>query len=161
VRGLLRVQSHAANPADLAAYGPLSDEKGRQYVLEWKGANIAAVAELRDGEAVPVADRNAAARLTNRRLYLDRDRLPPPEPDEFYLADLLGLAALDASGAIGRVIAVHDYGAGVSLEIVRGDAPPLLVPFTREAVPEVDLATGRIRVNPPNEIEAGPSEEAA
>ncbi len=107
------------------------------------------------GAEVKVADRAAAEKLTNTRLYVERERLPEPEPDEFYLADLVGLAACDAAGAgFGTVTAVHDYGAGVSLEIGREGAPPLLVPFTRAAVPEVDVARGRVVVAPPEELDA-------
>jgi len=160
VRGLVRVHSHTAEPADLTAYGPLQDEKGRQFEVAWRGEGVAAVAELRDGVRVPVSDRDAAARLTNLRLYIARERLPVPEPEEFYLADLIGLEASDAGGPIGRVAAVHDYGAGASLEIARGEKPPLVVPFTRACVPEVDVAGGRLLVNPPAELDA-PSAEAA
>ncbi len=161
VRGLVRVHSHAAEPADLAAYGPLADENGRRFALSWRGEGVAALAELRDGVPVPVADRAAAARLTNLRLYVERDRLPPPGPDEFYLADLIGLPAFGEAGPIGRVAAVHDYGAGTSLEIERPDATPLIVPFTRDAVPEVNVAAGRVVVNPPREIDAPPRQDAA
>ena len=161
VRGFVRVHSYTAAPADLANYGPLCDEKGRQFVLSWRGDGIAEVAELRDGARVPVSDREAAARLTNVRLHIDRDRLPPSEPDEFYLADLIGLEARDETGAIGRVAAVHDYGAGTSLEIERPNAAPLLVPFTRASVPEVDIAGGRVSVNPPQVVEPGKPEDAA
>jgi 16S rRNA processing protein RimM len=100
--------------------------------------------------------------LTNTRLYIDRDRLPAPDEEEFYLADLLGLSVQDAAGVLlGKVTQVHDYGAGVSLEIARADAPALLVPFTRASVPVVDVASGRITVVPPEEIEAAPRAEAA
>jgi 16S rRNA processing protein RimM len=161
VRGLVRVHSHTAEPAALTVYGPLQDEQGRQFELAWRGEGVAEIAELRDGVRVPVADRDAAARLTNVRLYIDRERLPAPEPEEFYLADLIGLEAADAGGPIGRVAAVHNYGAGASLEIERGQSPPLLVPFTRASVPEVDIAGGRLIVNPPAEIDAPPPSEAA
>ena len=161
VRGFLRVHSHTAAPADLTAYGPLQDENGRKFELAWRGEGIAAIAELRDGARFPVSDRDAAARLTNVRLYVERDRLPAPEPEEFYLADLIGIEAWGEGGPIGRVAAVHDYGAGASLEIERADAPPLLVPFTRAAVPEVDPGAGRVVVNPPAEIDAQPPAEAA
>jgi 16S rRNA processing protein RimM len=101
---------------------------------------------------VPVADRNAAEKLVNTRLYIDRARLPPPDDEEFYLADLVGLTAIGADGAaLGTVVAVHDYGAGTSLEIARADSAPLLVPFTRAVVPEVDPAAGRLTVVPPDE----------
>jgi 16S rRNA processing protein RimM len=147
VRGWVRVTSYAE---DLTAYGPLSDAKGRRFVLRPRGDGVAEVAELVDGAEVKVGDRTAAEKLTNTRLYVERDRLPELEADEFYLVDLVGLAACDPAGApIGTVAAVHDYGAGTSLEIARENGPPLLVPFTRTSVPEVDVATGRVVVVPP------------
>jgi len=150
VRGLLNVHSYTASPADLATYGPLLDDSGRTWTLVWRGEGIAV---LSDAEGHPVADRSAASLLVNTRLYVERDRLPSPDQDEFYLADLVGMAALDAAGqAVGRVTIVHDYGAGTSLEIERGGAAPLLVPFTRACVPSVDPAAGTLVVTPPNEV---------
>jgi 16S rRNA processing protein RimM len=144
--------SYTANPADLTAYGPLRDERGRSFVLRWEAESVAAVAVLEGGDQRPITDRTEAARLTNTRLYIDREQLPPPAADEFYLADLVGLEALDDTGAsLGRVVAVHDYGAGASLEISQPERPPLLVPFTCEAVPEIDIAAGRLTVRPPLE----------
>jgi len=81
-----------------------------------------------------------------------REALPETEADEFYLADLIGLAAVFPDGKRGRVIAVHDYGAGASLEIERARGGVVLIPFTREAVPEIDLAGRTVRVVPPEEI---------
>ncbi len=150
VRGLMRVQSYAAEPEGLTAYGPLCDECGRWFSLRWRGEGVVEVAETVAGRRVPVLDRNAAERLVNTRLFLPRERLPAPEPDEFYLADLVGLAAYAPDGsALGAVAAVHDYGAGASLEI-----GARLVPFTRAAVPEIDLAAGRVTVAPPAERDA-------
>lgn len=161
VRGLVRVTSHTADPADLTEYGPLTDERGRRFVLRWRGEGVAEIAELVDGQPVKLADRSAAEKLTNTRLYIDRSALPAPEEDEFYLADLIGLDAIDAAGqAIGRVALVHDYGAGASLEIERAGAPALLVPFTRALVPEVDIAAGRVTVIPPAEVAVRPEDQA-
>jgi 16S rRNA processing protein RimM len=155
VRGLVRVTSYAE---DLTAHGPLRDPAGRRFVLRWRGDSIVEIAELLDGTEVKVADRLAAAKLTNTRLYVDREQLPEPAEDEFYLADLIGLAARDADRALlGTVAAVHDYGAGASLEIARDGAAPLLVPFTRASVPSVDIAGGQIVVSTPDEIDADPS----
>lgn len=152
VRGLARVVSYTADPASLTAYGALTDDKGRRFTLRWRGEGIAEIAELVEGKPVPAADRNAAEKLVNTRLYIDRARLPPPDDEEFYLADLVGLQAIDADGApLGTVVAVHDYGAGASLEIARPERAPLLVPFTRAAVPEVDPAASRLVVVPPDE----------
>jgi len=128
----------------------LSDDDGRTWSLVWRSDGVAA---LTDAAGQPVADRNAAERLTNTQLYIDRDRLPPPEEEEFYLADLVGMAASDPAGApLGRVAVVHDYGAGISLEIARDGMPALIVPFTRGCVPVVDPAAGVLTVVVPDEI---------
>jgi len=158
VRGLVHVHSHTADPADLTAYGDLSDAKGRRFVLRWRGEGIAEVAEIVDGKPVPLKDRDAAAKLTRTELFIDRDRLPPAEEDEFYLSDLVGLAAFDASGReLGKVALVHDYGAGASLEIANSEAggagKPIIVPFTRACVPVVDITAGRVEIVPPDEVD--------
>jgi len=145
VRGLVRVRSFTAEPEDLTAYGPLTDGSGtRRFALELLSADLARI----DG----VGDRDAAARLTGTRLYVSRDALPPTEdPDEFYLSDLEGLSAFTEAGVpLGRVRAVEDHGAGAFL-VLEGP-PERLVPFTRAAVPAVDLGAGRITVVPPAEI---------
>ena len=159
VRGLVRVHSYTADPADLAGYGPLLDDGGRPWTLAWR---VSGVAELRDAAGQPLPDRSAAERMVNTRLWVDRDRLPPPEEGEFYLADLVGMAALDPAGAaVGRVAVVHDYGAGTSLEIERPGNAPLLVPFTHACVPHVDPAAGTLVVVEPDEVLVEDTAEAA
>jgi 16S rRNA processing protein RimM len=149
VRGQVRVTSYAD---DVTAYGALSDDQGRSFVLRMRGEGVAEIAEVVDGVEVKVADRTAAEKLVNTRLYVERAQLPEPEADEYYLADLIGLAAIDANGAaLGRVCAVHDYGAGASLEIE--GATPLIVPFTQACVPKVDIAGGQVTVVPPEAVE--------
>ncbi len=150
VRGLMHAHSYTADPADLAEYGPFVDDRGRRWRLSWASAGVARVVELVDGREIALTDRDAAEKLVNTRLYVDRDQLPATDEDEFYLTDLVGLEAIGDGGvSLGRVNAVHDYGAGASLEI-----GALLVPFTRAAVPHVDLAAGRITVAPPAEVVA-------
>jgi 16S rRNA processing protein RimM len=157
VRGLVRLHSYAADPADLPGYGPLRDERGRRFAMRWQGDGVAELAEVVDGRRVKVADRAGAEALVNMRLYVERRQLPPPADDEFYLSDLEGLTALSPDGrALGRVDAVHDHGAGVFLEI-----GALLVPFTRAAVPAVDIAAGTLTVVPPVEIAGDAKADAA
>ena len=158
VRGLVRLHSYTADPADLPKYGPFEDSRGRCFAVRWRGEGVAELSELVDGRPVPVADRARAEALVNLRLYADRDRLPPPDEDEYYLADLVGLVAVDAEGrTLGTVGAVHDHGAGAFLEV-----GPLLVPFTRACVPVVDIAAGRVVVVPPAELLVpGRAEDAA
>src|SRR5262249_8578374 len=100
-----------------------------------------------------IDDRNAAERLTNLKLFVPRDRLAPPERDEFYHADLIGLAAVGTDGSeIGRVVAIHDFGAGDILELrLAAGGKTMMLPFTEACVPEVDIAGGRITVVPPED----------
>ena len=151
VRGLVHVHAYAADPASLETYGDLVDDTGRNWRLLWRGQGVA---ELRGPDGAAIADRSAAERLVNQRLWTTRDKLPEPDAEEFYLADLVGMQARDASGAVmGQVALVHDYGAGASLEIERPAASPLLVPFTRACVPRVDIAAGHVVVDPPLELD--------
>ena len=161
VRGLVKVASHTVDPADLTAYGPLSDAEGRLYVLRWKGDGVAEVSRLVDGQERRVSDRTDAEKLTNTRLFIDRSALPAADEDEFYITDLIGLDAVGADGQVlGVVQTVHDYGAGASLEIPQASGPSLLIPFTASCVPTVDIDAGRIVVVPPDEIIV-PQENAA
>lgn len=147
VRGIVKVKSFTADPADVAAYGPLTDASGKRvFALRLLSMHKGQWLARLDG----VDDRTAAEALRGTELFADRDRMPQPEPDEFYHADLIGLAAVGTDGqAIGTVRAVHDFGAGDILEIARATGPALMVPFTRQAVPGIDLAGGRVVVDPP------------
>jgi 16S rRNA processing protein RimM len=147
VRGLVRIKSFTAAPEGVAAYGPLEDEAGtRSVTLELTGAVKGVVLARIDG----VEDRDAAERLKGMRLYLPRAALPEPEAEEYYHADLIGLAVeLEDGTAFGRVRAVLEFGAGDSIEIERAVGGVVIVPFTRAAVPVVDIAAGRLVVVPP------------
>ena len=158
VRGLVHVQSFTADPEALAEYGVLEDERGRKFTLRWQSEGVGRLAERVGGQDVPLADRTAAESLTNTRLYVLRTALPAAEADEFYLADLIGLRAETAAGELlGRIAIVHDYGAGTSLEIAPDrPGPALILPFTARAVPVVDVAGGRIVVDPPEATDGAP-----
>jgi 16S rRNA processing protein RimM len=153
VRGEVRLKSFCAEPEAIAGYGPLSTEDGSRRF------EVTITRKIPQGFAARlsgVATREEAEALKGQRLYADRDRLPALPEDEFYHADLIGLEVVDTGGApLGRVIAVHDHGAGDILEIARGGAPgaarggSILLPFTREVVPTVDLSAGRIVADPP------------
>lgn len=148
VRGLVRVKSFTETPEDVAAYGPLSDQRGKQIVLTVTGHAKNMIVCRVDG----VTDRDAAEAIKGERLYVARSALPPTEnTDEFYHADLIGLSVETADGEqVGSVRAVHDFGAGDVLEvIVAEDSRAVVLPFTREVVPEIDIAGRRIVVTPP------------
>jgi 16S rRNA processing protein RimM len=155
VRGLVRLHAYTADPMAIGTYGPLTDEAGmRRFAVTPLPGGL--------GRVEGVADRDAAARLSGTRLYVERERLPPPEdPEEFLLCDLEGLAAQAEDGTpLGTVRAVEEYGAGPFLVIADGGTERL-VPFTRAAVPVVDVAGGRLTVVLPTEVEARPGAEDA
>ncbi|MCE2574920.1 ribosome maturation factor RimM [Komagataeibacter sp. FNDCR2] len=151
VRGLVHVHSYTAVAEDLATYDGLVDDLGRPWRLSWQGNGVARLCDAR-GNAIE--SREAAQQMVNRKLYVPRASLPEPDQDEFYFADLVGLEAREQGmeRVIGRVAAVHDYGAGTSLEI-EGAGGHLLLPFTQACVPVVDVRGGRITVCVPDEIE--------
>jgi len=163
VKGLVRVRPFTEEPEAIAAYGALCDQRDRPIDLEPVGRAKGVVLARVEG----IKDRDRAEALRGTRLYVARADLPEIEEAEtYYHADLIGLMAETAEGRVlGRVTAVHDFGGGDVLEIEsepvagrpRGDS--LLVPFTRAAVPEVDLSAGRLVVRPPEPAEAGETEE--
>jgi 16S rRNA processing protein RimM len=153
LKGEVRLKTFTATPEKLGAYGPLHAKDGRSFTL-------ASLRAVKDGEVVvafeEIADRSAAERLKGVELFVARSVLPPAEPEAFYHADLVGLAAEDMQGRrIGRIAAVHNYGASDVLVIARDDGDEVLIAFTRENVPEIDVKSGRLIIAVPEETEAG------
>jgi 16S rRNA processing protein RimM len=147
VRGAVRLKTFTEEPKDIARYGPLEDEGGeRQYKLRLTGSAKGVLI----GNLTGIDDRGQAEALRGLRLYVPYTALPAPGEDEFYHADLIGLQAVLSDGTIlGRVRAVHDFGAGDTLEIDRAEGQPVVVPFTRLVVPVVDVDGGRLVIEPP------------
>jgi 16S rRNA processing protein RimM len=149
VRGLVRIKSFTEDPMKVAAYGPLSDETGKkEYRVEVLSAARGAVLARIDG----VADRTAAEGLRGLRLYVPRSALPEAGAKEWYEADLIGLSAIGRDGRDwGKVVAFHDFGAGSVMEVSGG----AMLPFTDEAVPEIDVEGGKVVIDPPAGLLAG------
>lgn len=148
VKGQVRIKSFTEDPAMVAAYGPVSDEAGRRQ-MRLKVEQVSKVTVT--ARIAGIDDRDAAEALKGCRLYVDRDRLPPPDEDEFYHCDLIGLAAILPGGeTLGPVCAVHNFGAGDVLEIDRiGHKGTVMVPFTRQVVPVIDFEARVVRITPP------------
>lgn len=148
LKGEVVVQSFAADPLDLKAYGALTDATGMRTfeIVSLRQAGKGLIARF-----TGVDDRTAAEALRGTELYVAREKLPAPGDGDFYLADLIGLTAATADGVIiGEVIDVPNYGAGDLIEIrPEAGGETLLIPFTHEFAPSVDIADGRILVVPP------------
>ncbi len=148
IRGEVSVKSYTANPEDIAAYGPLTDERAtRTFELKIVRVTPKGVIARVSG----VDDRTAAERLCLTRLYVPRSRLPATEDDAFYHEDLIGLHAVDSDGQVfASVTGVFNFGAGDLIEIKRpGETEGELVPFLKEYVGDIDLASGRIVMTMP------------
>ncbi len=147
VRGDVRLKSFCAEAEAIARYAPLYSEDGAtQYTLKL-GKPIPNGLSARLGG---VTTREQAEALRGVRLYADREKLPALTDDEYYHADLIGLTVLDTGGTeLGRVSSVQNHGAGDLLEIQQPGKGSALIPFTLAIVPTVDLASGRVIVDPP------------
>jgi 16S rRNA processing protein RimM len=151
LKGEVKVKTFTAAPEAVGAYGPLHAKDGRRFT-------VVAVRSSKEGEAVlslaDINDRTAAEALKGTELYVPRAALPAADGDEFYHADLIGLRAEDEQDRlIGTVKAIHNYGAGDVIEIDEPDGDSLLLAFTRETVPRIELELGRIVIAIPHEID--------
>lgn len=145
IRGEVVIKSHTEDPADIAAYGPLSDKTGT------KTFEVSVVRATKKGVIARVngiADRTTAETLRGTELYIPRDRLPEPDEDEHYHADLIGLEAITPDGdLVGEVVAIQNFGAGDLVEVrLAGKSRTEFVPLDEHFVPDIDLEAGRITV---------------
>jgi 16S rRNA processing protein RimM len=152
VRGAVKLWTFTEDPLAVQGYGPLMTKDGaRQF-------EIATAREAKDHLVATfkgIATRNDAEKLNGIELYIAREKLPATDDDEYYHADLIGLAAVNAANEpLGRVIGIHNFGAGDIIEIApaKGGAT-MLLPFTNAVVPTVDIAGGRVVIELPQEIE--------
>jgi len=151
VRGAVRLWTFTEDPLAVKRYGPLTTKDGtRQFEIatarEAKGHLVATLKGI--------ATRDEAERLNGIELYIAREKLPDTDEDEYYHADLIGLATVNATDdPIGRVIAIHNFGAGDIIEIAPPHGATMLLPFTNAVVPTVDLGSGRVVIVLPDEID--------
>ena len=153
LKGEVKAKIFTAAPDALSRYGALHDARGRVF-------EITALRPTKDGEAViafkGITDRESAQSLKGTELFVSREALPDTGPEEFYHADLIGLEAQDALGRVlGKVAAIHNFGAGDVIEIVRQDGDSIMLAFTSETVPLIDIAGGRLEVAVPEDDEPG------
>ncbi|CUH67918.1 Ribosome maturation factor RimM [Thalassovita gelatinovora] len=149
VRGEVRLKSYTADPEAIEDYNPLTTEDGSQSF------EVGILHQIKNGLSVrltAVSTKEQADALKGVKLYVPRDRLPSLPDDEFYHADLIGLDVVDTGGTtLGQIKSVLNHGAGDLLEVQGpGLKSSVLLPFTRDAVPTVDLNRGRVIADPPD-----------
>ncbi|MBN8961799.1 MAG: 16S rRNA processing protein RimM [Rhizobiales bacterium] len=158
VRGAVKLWTFTEDPLAVLDYGPLSTKDGtRQFeVSNAREAGDHLVATLQG-----VTTRNDAEKLNGIELHVQREKLPPAEDGEYYHVDLIDLAAVAPDGApIGRVVAIHNFGAGDVIEIAPPKGATLLLPFTDAVVPTVDVAGGRVVIDLPGEVDGDTPDQA-
>jgi 16S rRNA processing protein RimM len=159
LKGDVRLKSFTAHPADIAIYGPLQDGKGRIYELSHVRPIGSATSDMLIARVIGITSREQAEALNHIKLFIPRSVLPPPEDDEFFYADLTGLSVENEIGeVIGRVVQVHNYGAGDMLEItpLNGSSTAFL-PFTKALIPIIDLENQRVVMAGTDDLFATPS----
>ena len=151
VRGAVKLWTFTEDPLAVERYGPLMTKDGaRQFEI----ANVRAAKDHLVATFKGVATRNDAEKLNGIELYVRREKLPATDDEEYYHADLIGLAAVTAANEpLGRVVAIHNFGAGDIIEIAPPAGATMLLPFTNAVVPTVDVEGGRVVIELPQEIE--------
>ncbi|WP_409432796.1 ribosome maturation factor RimM [Litorimonas sp. RW-G-Af-16] len=148
VKGEVKVKSFTADPAACFDYGPLLNEAGAVIFTPTHVRPAGAAFAVTCPE---VTTREEAEAMKSTKLYVLRASLPEPDEDDFYYTDLIGLDVKTTAGQrMGKIIAIHEFGAGDMLEIqppkdkLSGKTPQSFYhPFTKLAVPKVDLVAGR------------------
>jgi len=158
VRGAVKLWTFTEDPFAVKRYGSLLSKDGKRQF------EVATAREARDHLVATfkgVTTREEAERLNGIELYVAREKLPATDDDEYYHTDLIGLAAVTTEGeALGSVLAIHNFGAGDIIEIAPPKGTTMLLPFTNAVVPEVDLASGRVVIALPQEVEGEDRDEA-
>lgn len=149
VRGEVRLKSFCAVAEDIESYSPLTSEDGGTLF------HLALIRPMKNGFVARIAEaatKEEADALKGTQLFAGRDQLPSLPDDEFYHTDLIGLQVWDTGGTLlGSIKNVLDHGAGDLLDVQRpGSSETVLLPFTRAAVPTVDLSAGRVIADPPD-----------
>jgi len=151
VKGEVRITSFTAEPMALVDYKTLLREDG-QPALTLTGGRAAKGGVVVRAKEIETREQAEAAR--GLRLYIPRAVLPEPDEDEFYVADLIGMDVVSLEGdLLGRVRSVRDFGAGDLLEVAPIAGESWWLPFTKDAVPEVQMDAGRVVAVRPDEVE--------
>ncbi len=143
IKGMVKINTSLENPRALTQYGSIYTQTGQSMAVRIVSVKGEQVIAALDG----ISDRNAAENMRGTQLFINRDNLPPTQEKQYYYCDLMGLTVMDENKTvIGMVKSVENYGASDILVIETKTGADILVAFTNETVPTVDLANKTITV---------------
>jgi 16S rRNA processing protein RimM len=145
VKGEIKLKTFTDKPESIMSYGSLLSIEGEILLTPQSYKSLKGGLALMCKEIVT---RDQAEALKSTKLYVKRNCLPKTEEDEFYLIDLIGMEVKTVDGKrMGSVVGTEDFGAGVLLEIKPKDSVSFYQPFTKDAVPKIDIHLKRIVIN--------------
>jgi len=145
VKGEIKLKTFTDKPESIMSYGSLLSIDGEILLTPQSYKSLKGGLALMCKEIVT---RDQAEALKSTKLYVKRNCLPKTEEDEFYLIDLIGMEVKTVDGKrMGSVVGTEDFGAGVLLEIKPKDSVSFYQPFTKVAVPKIDIHLKRIVIN--------------
>lgn len=157
VRGQIKLRSYTEIPEDICAYGPLQDKQGRTYAISIAGE----AGDMLIVSVQGINDRNAADSLKNIKLFLPRSKLPKLRKGEYYHEDLSGIEVFTADDKpFGRILSVHDFGAGTLVNIALAQGGEEYMPFNKQTFPNVDIDAGRAIIDPPFIVKGDQKDES-
>jgi 16S rRNA processing protein RimM len=162
VQGWVKIQTFTAQLDSLLDYpdwylGKSGDDKNEHGKADnWRECEVEAArvhSSSLIAKFVGCDDRNAAFALKGQEIAVSRDELPAPAADEYYWSDLEGLQVHNLDGLhFGQVQKLLATGANDVLVVQGGEgSPQRLIPFTNDAIKEVDLAAGKLLVDWPDD----------
>ena len=151
MRGQVKIRNLLNDTEELFSFGALTDKAGaRTFHISREGRQ----GDVMIASVQGITDRNQAEALKGIELYALAERLPEPPPGNWYHADLIGLSArLETGGSYGKVIAIHNFGAGDIVELQLPGGKTEMLPFNEPYVGRVSPELGQIVVRPPDYVE--------
>lgn len=142
VKGEVKIRPFTDDPLACLTYGPLLGVDGTVILTPKTSRAVKNALAVFTEE---VKTREQAEAMKSTKLYVLRSAFPETEEDDFYVSDLIGLQVKTTDGKnAGKITAVHDFGGGDMLEIKPKDKSSFYHPFTKRAVPKVDIKAGRV-----------------
>jgi 16S rRNA processing protein RimM len=139
VRGELRIRLHWAGSDALDAVKQVWLSRRGLSPEPWAIASMRRVPKAALVRLVGIEDRDEAERLKGATVSIPREALPPLEPGEYYLCDLVGCEVVGPQGRVGRVVEVRVHPSVDAVVVERDEGPAVEQPLSPPWLEEVDV----------------------